>query len=78
MAVYTIPTRPGWSRVIHGVLINLKSPRMSNPLVQSLLKAANKVPFWAHIHERHSTLDGDSYFLHLVVRGGSLPDVAWT
>jgi hypothetical protein len=71
MAVYTIPTRPGWSRVMHCSMINLKSPRMSSPLVQAVVKATNSVPFWAHIHERHSTLDGDTYFLHLVVGGGA-------
>ncbi|PNH10689.1 Pheophorbide a oxygenase, chloroplastic [Tetrabaena socialis] len=72
LLIYTTPTQPGWVRVIYGYVrdtrVKPKTPSWSGWLGHAMLQLMAERPWIDHLINRHSTLDGDTYFLHQAER----------
>ncbi|KXZ51973.1 hypothetical protein GPECTOR_11g95 [Gonium pectorale] len=67
--LYSVPTKPGWSRAFSVTLQKTKMEK--NPFPAPLVAALKQYSSWHwldHITRRHPILDGDTYMLHVQER----------
>ncbi|KAG2449744.1 hypothetical protein HYH02_005270 [Chlamydomonas schloesseri] len=65
LILLAVPTRPGWSRLYHGLL---NSGRKPTSFFFKILSAIRKIKWADHAFLRHPILDGDTYMLHVQER----------
>ncbi|KXZ52663.1 hypothetical protein GPECTOR_9g708 [Gonium pectorale] len=66
--IYAVPTRPGWSRAIHGYVRDTSVPARVPRLAFALRSALAHVGAIDHTFFRHPIFDGDTYLLHVQER----------